>query len=62
MNTSIAKEVTVYLELDLDELAALNLMLFEWRRDIGDKLPSPISDKQRYIIDSLNSVYDRGMQ
>jgi hypothetical protein len=62
MNTRIQKEVTVTLEMSLDELNVLRGMLHQWRRDIGDRLPDGEDTGQNEFIETINYTYVEAMR
>jgi hypothetical protein len=57
MDYNINKEVTVDLSLRKLELWEITVMLNEWKRDIGDKLPNGPTLDQNLMISELNRIF-----
>lgn len=58
MNSTVSKDVTVNIDLDLKELHLLVGMLNSYKRDIADKLPDGTPIEESIIINHLKSLKD----
>jgi hypothetical protein len=59
---SIQKTVTVNVEMSLDEVRILRELLFQWQREVGQKLPEGPTAEQSDCISVFTNIYAEGIR